>query len=243
MHADQDSLMELLGHRFANREILNRALTHRSHSSEVHPPARETAANNEQLEFLGDAVLGFLVSELLVGRYPQLSEGRLSRLKAHLVSASHLHDVAQGLNLGQYLLLGRGEDMSGGRQKRTLLADALEAVISAIYLDGGIEAARRFVGHVVVAGFDPTAAGPESPLADFKSALQEKVQRLHLPHPKYVAIREHGPEHAKTFTVEVRIGKSLSTRAEGVTKKEAGRLAAATMLAILTDPAFVSPSE
>ena len=128
MHADQDSLIELLGHRFGNREILNRALTHRSHSSEIQPPARETAANNEQLEFLGDAVLGFLVSELLVGRYPQLSEGRLSRLKAHLVSASHLHDVAHGLNLGQYLLLGRGEEMSGGRQKRTLLADALESV-------------------------------------------------------------------------------------------------------------------
>src|SRR5215472_9704267 len=151
MGPELEKLEESLGHKFQNRDILIRTLTH---SSRVHErgaalqPA--TGADNEQMEFLGDAVLGFLISEALVQRFPSYPEGRLSKLKAHLVSAAHLHEVARELELGQYLLLGRGEEMSGGRGKRTLLVDCLEALIAALYLDGGMEAARELVNRRVI---------------------------------------------------------------------------------------------
>src|ERR1700693_1439846 len=143
MRADLDALEDAAGHRFADREILRRALTHSSH---VHERAltdgKAVPRDNEALEFLGDSVLGFLISEDLLQRHPDAAEGRLSKLKAHLVSAAWLHEAAQGLRLGKYLELGRGEEMSGGRAKKTLLVDALEALIAAIYLDGGMAPAR-----------------------------------------------------------------------------------------------------
>src|SRR5262249_14178847 len=132
-----------------------------------------TYADNEQMEFLGDAVLGFLISESLVQRFPSYPEGKLSKLKAHLVSAAHLHNVARRLGLGQYLILGRGEEMSGGRDKRTLLVDCLEALIAAVYLDGGIEAARRLVNRWVIGDGSRDSLSIEeeilgSPIVDFK---------------------------------------------------------------------------
>src|SRR5580704_17785594 len=152
MPADLDTLETAAGHRFADREILRRALTHSSH---VHEQALSGGAaasrDNEQLEFLGDSVLGFLISEYLLQRHPEAAEGRLSKLKAHLVSAAWLHEAAQRLRLGEYLELGRGEEMSGGRAKKTLLVDALEALIAAIYLDGGIPPVRDFVLRFVMA--------------------------------------------------------------------------------------------
>src|SRR2546422_10386920 len=142
MRPDLSSLESAIGHRFGNRELLERALTHSSHVHEKAMGAGAPLEDNEQLEFLGDSILGFLISEALVERLPGYSEGRLSKLKAHIVSAVHLYGVAERLQLGQYLQLGRGEEMSGGRSKRTLLVDALEALLAALYLDAGIDKAR-----------------------------------------------------------------------------------------------------
>ena len=145
MRSELENLETALGHRFQNRDLLTRALTHSSRVNERPAGATDRHADNEQMEFLGDAVLGFLVSEALVASFPAYPEGRLSKLKAHLVSAAHLYSMAQKLDLGKYLFLGRGEEMSGGRAKRTLLVDCLEALIAAVYLDGGIEAVRQLV--------------------------------------------------------------------------------------------------
>jgi len=175
-------------------------------------------------------VLGFLAAEALVERNPQSREGDLSGRKAHLVSAAHLHGVARRLDLGSFLDLGRSEEMSGGRAKKTLLVDALEALIAAIYLDGGIEAARAFVaGHILDAPFaaDEEAGTDVQPaITNFKSALQELAQVRSLPPPRYTIVRERGPEHAKTFTVEVRAGKEWNGQADGRTKKVAAQRAA-----------------
>lgn len=230
MRPDLSSLETAIGHQFQNRELLQRALTHSSHVHERPSSEGQQRADNEQLEFLGDAVLGFLISETLVERLPAYSEGRLSKLKAHMVSAAHLYGIAEGLRLGQYLQLGRGEEMSGGRSKRTLLVDALEALIAAIYLDAGIERARQFVKHHIAG--DPGVAGvfstdqPPSALTDFKSALQELARARHLPLPRYVIVKETGPEHSKTFTMEVRVGKDWMAQAEGYSKKNAAQNAA-----------------
>ena len=230
MRADLDALEVAIGHRFADREVLCRALTHSSHVHEQTPAeGPEAARDNEQLEFLGDSVLGFLVSEALLKSHPEAPEGRLSKVKAHLVSAAWLHEAAQRLQLGDYLRLGRGEEMSGGRGKKTLLVDALEALIAAIYLDGGIDAAREFVNRFVsgpgAAAHGSTEEQPHN-LTDYKSALQELAQARRLPQPRYVIVRERGPEHSKTFTIEVRVGRDWVGQADGYTKKSAAQKAA-----------------
>jgi ribonuclease-3 len=222
-----DPLETALGHHFKNRKLLFRALTHSSRVHEI----QGSEADNEQMEFLGDAVLGFLISESLVQRFPSYPEGRLSKLKAHLVSAAHLYEVAQELELGQYLILGRGEEMSGGRAKRTLLVDCLEALIAALYLDGGIEVTRNLVNHWVIGDRTrPSQALDEellgAPIVDFKSALQELAQVRKLPQPRYVIVSERGPEHSKTFTIEARVGREWSCQAEGFSKKSAAQKAA-----------------
>jgi len=229
MRAELDSLETAAGYRFANREILRRALTHSSHVHEQTLATGETVArDNEQLEFLGDSILGFLISEDLLQRHPDAPEGRLSKLKAHLVSAAWLHEAAQRLCLGDYLELGRGEELSGGRTKKTLLVDALEALIAALYLDGGLEPTRQFIQEFVVApGISQAAGLPVPPkLTDYKSALQEFAQARRLPPPRYVIVRERGPEHSKTFTVEARIGRDWVGQAEGNSKKSAAQKAA-----------------
>lgn len=180
------------------------------------------------MEFLGDSILGFIVSDALVDAHPEYPEGRLSKLKAHLVSSSHLHEVAVRLQLGDYLVLGRGEEMSGGREKKGLLADALEALIAALYLDGGMETAKRFVLQHIISGTEPTAEAAVA--TDYKSALQELAQSMKLPQPRYAIVEERGPEHAKTFLVEARVGRELVSRAEGLSKKSAGQKAAQQIL-------------
>ena len=229
----ESAILELkLNYRFNDPELLRRALTHSSLANESRPAtvAGSPLNDNEQLEFLGDSVLGFLIAEALVRRFPEYHEGDLSRLKAHLVSAAHLHGVARRLELGTYLELGRSEEMSGGRSKKTLLVNGLEAIMAAIYLDGGVEAARAFVAlHVLDAPFfaDEEAGTDIQPaITNFKSALQELAQSRKLPQPRYSVVRERGPEHAKTFTVEVRVGKEWSGQAEGRTKKVAAQRAA-----------------
>jgi ribonuclease-3 len=231
MSAHLETLEELLGHRFKNRELLERSLTHKSRVYEKN--AEDPATDNEQFEFLGDAILGFLVSEALVALHPAFPEGRLSKLKAHLVSASHLHQVALGLHLGHHLLLGRGEEMSGGREKKALLANAVEALIAALYLDAGVEPVRSFVVQHIVGEAHLPEEGAQ--LTDYKSALQEMAQALKLPQPRYSIVEERGPEHAKTFLVEVRLGRDWVSRAEGLSKKSAGQKAAQQILRQLAD--------
>ena len=231
MSAHLETLEEVLGHPFKNRELLERSLTHKSRVYEKN--AEAAAADNEQFEFLGDAILGFLVSEALVAQHPAFPEGRLSKLKAHLVSASHLHQVALRLDLGHHLLLGRGEEMSGGREKKALLANALEALIAALYLDAGMEPVRSFVVQHIVGEAHLPEEGAQ--LTDYKSALQEMAQALKLPQPRYSIVEERGPEHAKTFLVEVRLGKDWVSRAEGLSKKSAGQKAAQQILQQLAD--------
>lgn len=230
MREDIEGLEAQLGHSFTDRECLMRALTHKSRAYEKSAAVDDCQADNEQLEFLGDSVLGFVVSASLVRRHPTYPEGRLSKLKAHLVSAARLYEVAQALDLGTYLLLGRGEEMSGGREKKALLADAVEALIAALYLDGGIEVAGRFIEKRIVSDFSMPDGGGEVGVTDFKSALQEAAQALKLPQPRYLIVEEEGPEHAKTFTVEVRLGRELVSKAQGFSKKSAGQKAAQLIL-------------
>jgi ribonuclease III len=234
MSADLTVLEGLLGHTFQNRQLLEQALTHKSR---IYEKSAEgvPAADNEQLEFLGDSILGFVVSEFLVRRFAAYPEGRLSKLKAHLVSAARLYEVAQELNLGEYLYLGRGEELSGGREKKALLSDAVEALIAAIYMDAGLDAARGFIERRIVGKLEAPADGMEAAITDFKSALQETAQSLKLPPPRYIIVAEDGPEHSKTFTVEVRLGKDWISQAQGLSKKSAGQKAAQQILTQLTE--------
>ena len=230
MRAQLALLEESLEYWFASAELLRRALTHSSAAHEAHTEIGSPDRDNERLEFLGDSILGFLTSEALVERHPECREGELSRLRAQLVSATHLYSVACALDLGRYLELGRSEEMSGGRGKKTLLADALEALIAAIYLDGGVEPARAFVSRHVLNG--SSAGDPardlelQASITNFKSALQELAQSRKLPQPRYIIVEERGPEHSKTFTVEVRVGRDWTGRGEGSSKKVAAQRAA-----------------
>ena len=233
MDPDTRELEHKLQHKFQRPDLLRRALTHKSRAFEMNARSEAAQQSNEQLEFLGDAILGFLVAEALVERFPALSEGRLSKIRARLVSADHLHEVALQLELGRFLLLGHGEEMDGGRRKRALLANAAEALIAAIYLDGGYAPARRFVLEEVIGDLE-ALAGEERQITDFKGALQELAQSLKLPAPRYRVSTTSGPEHSKRFTVEARIGERWSAQAEGNSKKSAGQRAAAILLKQMT---------
>jgi ribonuclease-3 len=231
MSPQLEELESHLGHHFAERALLLRALTHKSLPAESEGGA-SVSRDNEQLEFLGDSVLGFLASEHVLKLDPGATEGELSRMKAHLVSAVHLHQAALALGLGAHLRLGRGEELSGGREKKALLANAVEALIAAIYLDAGPErglvACRGFMERYL---WD-SGAEVTVPL-DPKSALQELAQARKLPMPRYAIIAESGPEHAKVFTVEARVGKAHSAAADGTSKKTASQCAAQLLLDIL----------
>jgi ribonuclease III len=229
MRPPLEALEKKLGYRFQNPELLVRALTHRSWVSErgSAPPEKN---DNEQLEFLGDSILGFIASESLVFRHPSLSEGQLSKWKGHLVSAAHLHDCALQLTIGEHLRLGRGEERNGGRERKTLLANALEAVIAAIYLDGRIDAARTFIEEHVLAVLKGADDVESIGRLNHKSVLQERTQALGLPVPRYSTVETNGPEHAKIFTVEARIGDRYVGRASASSKKAASQHAAQLLL-------------
>jgi ribonuclease-3 len=240
-----EELEAALGHAFSERKLLEQALTHTSQARErdAQSPGEPHASDNEQLEFLGDAVLGFVSAEELCRRFPNSREGELSKLRAHLVSEKHLVKVSHGLELGNYLRLGKGEEKSGGRRKTALLVDALEAILAAIYLDGGMKPARDFiVSRIMNAELERVGSGGTPvPLTDYKSALQEKLQSTGRDQPVYVLVKEHGPGHKKTFTVEARLegakGKSSVEyvgRAEGSTKKSAEQESARLVLEHLT---------
>jgi ribonuclease-3 len=226
MNAPIARLEDELGYQFANKDLLMRALTHSSRAAEQGGGPND---DNEQLEFLGDSVLGFVVSEALVESYPAASEGQLSRWKSYLVSAAHLHRCAQTIRLGDFLLLGRGEEQNGGRERKTLLANALEAVIAAMHLDGDIDPARSFIRKLVLSDLDDL--DDESfETSNSKSALQEWTQSLGLPIPRYATVETSGPDHAKLFTVEARVGDQYASRATGRSKKAASQEAAQRLI-------------
>lgn len=228
-----DLLQDRLGHRFVDPQLLVRALTHRSYANE-----QGTGADNEVLEFLGDAVLGLIVSDLLCSEHPELSEGQMSKLKSYLVSAETLGRLADEFGLGSYILLGRGEEKTEGRNKSSILANAFEAVIAALYSDGGLSRARSFVLELMGPLLEEAEDDPGgAPVRDFKSTLQEHVQAAGLPLPEYLVVEEEGPDHAKVFHVEVRIGEGASSRGTGRTKKRAEQRAARELLRELRTPA------
>jgi ribonuclease-3 len=237
-------LEQAIGHSFAGRRLLEQALTHSSQAREAEMAAAaagERVGDNEQLEFLGDAVLGLVTTEELFRRFPQFSEGQLSKLRAHLVSKNHLIRVAEQLQIGRYLRLGRGEEKSGGRTKAALLVDALEAVIGAVYLDSGMDVARRLILEQIIRPEleEFVSTGKAARVTDYKSALQETLQAASRPQPSYVLVQESGPEHKKTFTMEARLlatgngAVEFVGRAQGPTKKTAEQEAARQVLEYL----------
>jgi ribonuclease-3 len=237
------ALEESLGHHFQRRELIDQALTHSSQAREVEAAGTSSGlpgdGDNELLEFLGDAVLGLVTSELLFHRFPGLHEGHLSKLRAHLVGQRHLLRVAEQLHIGDYMRLGRGEEKSGGRNKASLLVDALEAILAALYLDGGWQVARDFIVRAIVEP-ELTHMNLEAsamPVMDFKSALQETLQARGSAQPIYALVKEEGPEHKKTFTVEARLPEAETAqfvgRAQGATKKRAEQEAARQVLEYL----------
>jgi len=209
-----------LGYRFREPLLLNKALVHSSHAHE-----QNISEDNEQLEFLGDAVLGLLVSDLLYRAHPDLTEGELSKLKGFFVSSANLVKYSEQLQLGQYLFLGRGEEKTGGRSKQALLVDALEAIIGAIYLDGGLDAARQLISKFMEPQLDQVSLEGERSV-DFKSALQELIHARSLGGVRYIAVSETGPDHEKLFTVDVELAGRIIARGIGLTKKAAEQAAA-----------------
>ena len=213
------ALEERLGHRFRDLALLDRALTHTSHAHEA-----GRRVHNEPLEFLGDAVLGLVVSEMLPRRDPEGTEGKKSKARAHLVGARSLARRADALGLPALLELGRGEEKTGGRQKQALWADAFEAVVAALYLDGGLEAAQRLVRAEL--GDAIGGAATVGAAADAKSALQEVLQARGEPVPDYVVVAEEGPGHRKSFRVQCLIAGAVAGEGTGFSKKEAQQEAA-----------------
>lgn len=207
---------------FKNKDILLHAITHSSYAYES---AQKCATDNEVLEFLGDSVLGLIIADYLYSTYPDLSEGELSKLKSSAESTSTLSQLAKMTKLDKNILLGKGEQKSGGRKKRTILAGAFEALVAAIYLDGGLEEAKNFFLKFLEPFFKKIKV--ENFLVDnYKSALQEYFQKENLPAPVYKTVTEKGPDHKKSFIVEVLQGKKHLAKAKGHSKKNAEQRAA-----------------
>ncbi len=206
-----------LAYSFRRQILLQKALTHKSFAYEA---GGDPLFHNESMEFLGDAILGFLVTDLIYHAFPTVSEGRLSKIKAYLVSSSTLWALARELDLPEHLRLGKGEEKTGGRKKKALSANALEAVVAAIYLDGGIESTRDFLGPLyssVVVEIREGRAVVEDP----KTTLQEYLQARSLPPTRYMVTAESGPDHRKTFHVELVVGEKRLAKGSGTTKKKA----------------------
>mgnify|MGYP000597254397 CR=1 FL=1 len=233
--ADYSALEAVLGYTFRDRSLIEQALRHASWCNEqpVGPPAGRgeddarpagRLEDNERLEFLGDAVLDLVVGHRLMSRYPQLREGQLSVTRAQVVSEAGLSEVAGQLGLGEWLMLGKGEEKSGGRTKPSILADAFEAILAAVYLDGGFTAAWDLVGRLLAQRIETVEL---KGFYDFKTRLQETAQARLKATPTYRVVQETGPDHDKRFVVAVAIGDDEWSRAVGRSKKEAEQIAAA----------------
>ena len=212
-----ESLEKKLGYRFRRRALLEEALNHSSYANEH----KGGPGSNERLEFLGDSVLGFVSAEYLFREHPDLPEGDLTRMRASLVCEQSLHEVARELELGRYLKLGRGEEAGGGRERQSILADATEAVFAAVYLDGGIQPVRELIVRVLL-----SQAPAAEERRDYKTTLQEVVQRRSGQVLTYHMLSQSGPDHNKKFLFEVRLNDESVGRGEGRSKKEAEQAAA-----------------
>ena len=225
-----EDLQARIGYRFKDRGLLEHALTHKSRAAE---DASGGVTDNESLEFLGDAVLGLIVADTLFHQYPTYTEGQKSKIKAAVVSTQSLGRQAEAIQLGDHLILGRGEEKTGGRFKQALLADAYEALIAAIYLDGGLDAAAAFLRRELKAAMDAGSAQTFAP--DYKSTLQERLQADGRTLPEYRVSGTDGPDHRKTFTIEVVVDGEVLGAASGRAKKEAEQEAARLALSKLDD--------
>ena len=229
-------LQQRLSYSYRDPGLLERALTHRSFSNET-----RTTEHNERMEFLGDAVLTLIVSERLMEAHPQAPEGELSRHRASIVSEASLAAVARDLGLGAYLRLGRGEELTGGRNKDSLLANSLEALIASLYLDGGMTAAGALIERFFRAAL--LTAGGAGVVTDFKTTLQERCQERMKVLPEYRVVSQSGPDHQKEFTVELLIKGQLFGQGTGRSKKEAEQRAAEEALEKLQSQKPVSASQ
>ncbi len=221
-----DGLEQKLGYKFNNINLLKNALTHSSYANEV----RNGFSSNERLEFLGDSVLSIVVSDYIYKHYPNMPEGELTKLRASLVCEKSLCTFSRELELGSYLMLGKGEDKGGGRERDSILADAFEAVWAAIYLDRGMEPARRHVMNFVLRELKHT---DDEVFKDYKTALQEIIQRNPEESVTYILTDESGPDHDKSFTVEVRLNSNVIGKGTGKNKKRAEQMAAKEALMLM----------
>ena len=219
------NLEERLGYQFQNRTLLENALTHSSYANEHRDAGMPS---NERLEFLGDSVLGMVVADHLYREHPNMPEGELTRTRAAMVCEDSLVEVARALDLGRYLRLGKGEDAGGGRERPSILADATEALIAAIYLDGGIAQARRTIRALILGNEEELSAS-----RDYKTALQELIQKESGQKLTYRLVAEKGPDHAKYFSMEVELNGTTIGAGEGRTKKAAEQAAAKAAIAAL----------
>ena len=217
-----DTLEERLGYRFRDRGLLEHAMTHSSYANEHRG---EGLTSNERLEFLGDSVLGVVVADYLFRRHPDMPEGELTRTRAALVCEGSLYEVAKSLELGRCLRLGKGEDAGGGRNRPSILADATEAMLAAVYLDGGMEAVRSIIQTLLLDKEREKAVG-----RDYKTALQELVQRKPGAAVSYRLVRESGPDHCRSFEMEASVDGCVIGTGVGRTKKEAEQMAARAAL-------------
>jgi len=233
MMAEYDALLAAIDYHFVRGDRLRRALTHRSRVQEDDGATGSAAPppNNERLEFLGDAVVNLVVGHALMRALPDAREGDLSRLRATVVNEAGLAEAAQRAGLGAFLRLGRGEEQTGGRQKVSILADAMEAVIGAVFLDGGLAAAERVITRLLEERIRAATAGTTT--ADHKTRLQEWTQARRREVPRYEVVQTSGPDHDKVFEVAVSVAGGELARAAGGSKKEAQQRAAALALARL----------
>lgn len=220
----QEEFQKNMDYEFKEKKLLEQALTHSSYANEKH----RKRMDNERLEFLGDAVLELVSSEFIYLNYPQLSEGDMTKFRASLVCEPSLADCAASLRLGEFIHLGRGEDMTGGRARKSILSDALEAVIGAIYLDGGFTSAKEFILKYILTDIEHKKL-----FFDSKTILQEFIQKHYEENLKYRLVREWGPDHNKNFTVEAVVGERVVGCGEGHTKKAAEQEAAYQALLLL----------
>ena len=222
-----NSLETKLNYKFNNIKLLESALIHSSYANEV----RGNTHSNERLEFLGDSVLSIIVSEHIYNKYPNMPEGELTRLRASLVCEKSLCAFSRELGIGEFLKLGKGEDKHGGRERDSILADAFEAVLASIYLDGGMAAARKHVMNTVLR--DLKHHCDEDTFKDYKTTLQEIIQRNPEESVTYILIDESGPDHDKSFTVEVHLNSNTIGTGTGKSKKQAEQMAAKQALKLM----------
>lgn len=218
-----EKLEEKIGYSFKDKKLLQTALTHSSYANEKH----DRSLSYERLEFLGDSILGLVTAEFLYSHEPALPEGRMTRLRAELVCEASLKKVAEELGIGEYMRLGKGEERSGGRSRASILADMVESVIAAIYLDSGMDSARSFIIERLLKNAD---LGEQHKIADYKTELQELVQRKSDSHISYELTGESGPDHNKTFSFCVYINGVAAGQGSGRSKKEAEQAAACAAL-------------